>query len=154
MPEAQHRQSAGREKATLRIFQGIWGGRRNQWTVGKVWGGYGNAQQRVKKALKRMNGNSVRLYGLFQKIVTRKRGGYCFELQGLYGELLKGGGFQKDSFYGWVLCQKERGKQFHSGKRHISRIPKRQGTAKAKTYKPVRNRVYSKNIFRVRRISI
>lgn len=112
---------------------------------------------------------------LFHKIVTEKRGGYCFELQGLYGELLKSCGFQvaqyaarfmdeegivqmrrhrilvvqiggtryltdvgirsespriplklvydevqtdnicdyrfrRDAFYGWVLCQKERGK--------------------------------------------
>lgn len=112
---------------------------------------------------------------LFRKIVVRKRGGYCFELQGLYGELLKSLGFsvsqyaarfmdepgvvqmrrhrvltvaiggaryltdvgvrsesprrplkleeglpqsdgvcvyrmEKDDFFGWVLCQKERGK--------------------------------------------
>lgn len=118
---------------------------------------------------------SLNTEDLFQKIVTRKRGGYCFELQGLYGELLKSSGFpvtqysarfmdepgvvqmrrhrilvvqigsmryltdvgirsesprvplklvydevqtdhvceykfQKDAFYGWVLCQKERGK--------------------------------------------
>ncbi|MBO5474301.1 MAG: arylamine N-acetyltransferase [Lachnospiraceae bacterium] len=118
---------------------------------------------------------SLKVEDLFHKIVTEKRGGYCFELQGLYGELLKSCGFhvaqyaarfmdekgivqmrrhriltvqignaryltdvgirsespriplklvcdelqtdniceyrfQKDSFYGWVLCQKERGK--------------------------------------------
>lgn len=118
---------------------------------------------------------SLDVEDLFQKIIVKKRGGYCFELQGLYGELLKSIGFsltqysarfmdkpgvvqmrrhrvlvvsventryltdvgirsesprcplrlvqnelqsdgiceyrfQKDSFYGWVLCQKERGK--------------------------------------------
>lgn len=118
---------------------------------------------------------SLKAEDLFQKIVTGKRGGYCFELQGLYGELLKSSGFhltqysarfmdepgivqmrrhrvlvvqignerfltdvgirsespriplklvcgeiqsdgiceyrfERDSFYGWVLCQKERGK--------------------------------------------
>lgn len=30
---------------------------------------------------------------LFHKIVTEKRGGYCFELQGLYEELLRSCGF-------------------------------------------------------------
>lgn len=120
---------------------------------------------------------SLNTQDLFQKIVAGKRGGYCFELQGLYGELLKSSGFpvaqysarfmdepgivqmrrhrvlvvqiggiryltdvgirsesprvplklvydevqtdniceykfQKDSFYGWVLCQKERGKDW------------------------------------------
>lgn len=118
---------------------------------------------------------SLKAEDLFQKIVAEKRGGYCFELQGLYGELLKSSGFQvtqysarfmdepgtiqmrrhrvlvvqmeneryltdvgirsespriplklrcdelqsdgvcqyrfgRDPFYGWVLCQKERGK--------------------------------------------
>lgn len=36
---------------------------------------------------------SLRVEDLFQKIVTRKRGGYCFELQGLYKELLESIGF-------------------------------------------------------------
>lgn len=118
---------------------------------------------------------SLKAEDLFQKIVAGKRGGYCFELQGLYGELLKSNGFHvtqysarfmdepgkvqmrrhrvlvvqignerfltdvgirsespripvklvcdeiqsdgiceyrfgRDSFYGWVFCQKERGK--------------------------------------------
>lgn len=68
---------------------------------------------------------SIKVEDLFHKIVTEKSGGYCFELQGLYGELLKSCGFQcneiqtddiceyrfqRDSFYGWVLCQKKRGK--------------------------------------------
>lgn len=118
---------------------------------------------------------SLNAKDLFLKMIVRKRGGYCFELQGLYGELLKSCGFsvtqysarfmdepgivqmrrhrilvalignthyltdvgirsesprcplklvddelqsdgiceykfQRDSFYGWVLCQKERGK--------------------------------------------
>ncbi|MBQ1172041.1 MAG: arylamine N-acetyltransferase [Lachnospiraceae bacterium] len=120
---------------------------------------------------------SLKTEDLFRKIVTEKRGGYCFELQGLYGELLKSCGFdvvqyaarfmdeegivqmrrhrilvvrigderyltdvgvrsespriplklvcdelqtdniceykfQRDPFYGWVLYQKERGKQW------------------------------------------
>lgn len=36
---------------------------------------------------------SLKAEDLFQKIVTRKRGGYCFELQGLYKELLESIGF-------------------------------------------------------------
>lgn len=36
---------------------------------------------------------SLKAEDLFQKIVAGKRGGYCFELQGLYGELLKSSGF-------------------------------------------------------------
>lgn len=120
---------------------------------------------------------SLRAEDLFQKIVTRKRGGYCFELQGLYKELLESSGFhvtqysarfmdepdivqmrrhrvlvvqigneryltdvgirsesprtpiklvydelqsdgiceyrfRRDPFYGWVLCQKERRKEW------------------------------------------
>ena len=35
---------------------------------------------------------SLKTEDLFQKIVAGKRGGYCFELQGLYGELLKSSG--------------------------------------------------------------
>lgn len=36
---------------------------------------------------------SLRTEDLFPKIVIRKRGGYCFELQGLYKELLESSGF-------------------------------------------------------------
>ena len=32
---------------------------------------------------------------LFEKIVTRRRGGYCFELNGLFGSLLDGLGFER-----------------------------------------------------------
>ena len=32
--------------------------------------------------------------GLFEKIVTRRRGGYCFELNGLFGALLRDLGFE------------------------------------------------------------
>lgn len=118
---------------------------------------------------------SLKPEDLFQKIVVKKRGGYCFELQGLYKELLMSSGFhvvqysarfmdepgvvqmrrhrvlvvqigqeryltdvgirsespripiklvcgrpqsdgvcgyefRRDPFYGWTLCQKERGK--------------------------------------------
>lgn len=37
---------------------------------------------------------------LFDKIVTRKRGGYCFELNGLFAELLRSMGFQVQEYFG------------------------------------------------------
>ena len=36
---------------------------------------------------------SLKATNLFQKIIVRKRGGFCFELQGLYKELLESIGF-------------------------------------------------------------
>ena len=155
---------------------------------------------------------SLKTEDLFRKIVEGKRGGYCFGLQGLYGELLKASGFhvtqysarfmdepgivqmrrhrvlvvrigeeryvtdvgirsespripvklacgrlqsdgiceyrfRQDPFYGWVLCQKERGKQLHSGKRRVSGIPECKGAAAKKAYGPGRDRQYLKNIF-------
>lgn len=37
---------------------------------------------------------SLKVENLFQKIIVRKRGGFCFELQGLYKELLESIGFR------------------------------------------------------------
>ena len=35
---------------------------------------------------------------IYEKIVTRRRGGYCFELNGLFGELLRSMGFEVDDY--------------------------------------------------------
>ncbi|MBQ3150765.1 MAG: arylamine N-acetyltransferase [Clostridia bacterium] len=47
-----------------------------------------------------VNGIPLRLDvdGLFDKIVNRHRGGYCFELNGLYAELLRALGFEVTDF--------------------------------------------------------
>lgn len=40
---------------------------------------------------------------LFEKIVVRKRGGYCFELNGLFGWLLKELGYEVEEYFGrWL----------------------------------------------------
>ena len=43
---------------------------------------------------------SLGIESLFDKIVTRKRGGYCFELNGLLADLLRSIGFQVQEYFG------------------------------------------------------
>jgi len=52
--------------------------------------------------------------GLFDKIVTRHRGGYCFELNGLFGKLLRAMGFQvTDCFARFLKNEREIPKRRH-----------------------------------------
>ncbi len=63
---------------------------------------------------------------LFDKIVTRRRGGYCFELNELYGQLLRGlGFFVTDYFARFLADEKEIPKRRH----HVLgvEIPGREG---------------------------
>ena len=46
---------------------------------------------------------------LFEKIVTKNRGGYCFELNGLYAELLKSVGFSPKPVLGRVWLSNPKG---------------------------------------------
>lgn len=46
---------------------------------------------------------SLEMEDLFEKIVVRRRGGYCFELNGLFSWLLKKMGFQVTEYYGRYL---------------------------------------------------
>ena len=52
--------------------------------------------------------------GLFDKIVTRHRGGYCFELNGLFGKLLRALGYSvTDCFARFLKNEKEIPKRRH-----------------------------------------
>ena len=44
-------------------------------------------------------GLDLSIAALFEKIISRNRGGYCFELNGLYGALLKEAGFDASEVF-------------------------------------------------------
>ena len=47
---------------------------------------------------------TLRLEEIYDKIVTRRRGGYCFELNGLFAWLLRGLGYSVREYFGrWLL---------------------------------------------------
>ena len=51
---------------------------------------------------------SLEIPAMYEKIVTRRRGGYCFELNGLFAWLLRELGFNVREYFGrWLFDEKE-----------------------------------------------
>lgn len=56
---------------------------------------------------------SLQAEDLFEKIILRRRGGYCFELNGLYSNLLKSLGFTVTNFLGRFIFEEGIQKRTH-----------------------------------------